>query len=773
MPAIDPLSAQARLRQRARLRLPFSQPQGLEPLSHSSLHNRHQDVVHHAVDERRMLRQFETPMAPIQHEKPANNQGVSQPIETCSHSDVRRGPHHASPLLAAHSHVHVPSPYSMQSSSDPPAMGFGASRDNADFFDAGQVSYEGRPEHGEHDAASSEAELHDSTRRCSVDDRNLELSDDHVLDLPLDFGPPRRPPMVNWPWLLRMALLLIPSLALLCPYRRQITSTPATITILPINTYLTNITDVYPLIPYRLLYCPDRIPGAQPNSLQPLHPPASRYRALLAISDRVEDIGWAVDDIFQARIAYLNNEDHPYDKDAQVCRNHSQQSVERIWSLAVVYQLEAQYFYDIVAKQAALYLSDDLHRTLSDIETELRAIRLDPDDTFFFDLDQMPQQEISSTPPPLTPATNRVLDIYHRHLGRIASRQFGCDALRLCGSPPPPEFFPGFIHPLCRLEEMDRSSYESHDALVSELQRFLEEWTLDAEARVITRPPGNVFMKREVHHWPDGLHWYLILARYVVGHSALASSMLGVARDVQACQAQWDAAEKATFWGRFLGFLLRRHRTPDYTRYPQHPAGLPRFVAELEELLAGSIRLQITGALDAAVSAVNACHSIDQAQRLLESLRNPEGWIGDAARVKLPHPQVQAESIRAAADALGGDINEGGLQATLRVLREEASEPGLNGAVIEMVEEQLASLPSGADAPRPPTVVHSLDLEGTDWEMLLNKLTWNKGKAMGLKNRKRIWKDSEEILDRVDRHRREGRIRKGETVDITETSRRC
>jgi hypothetical protein len=68
--------------------------------------------------------------------------------------------------------------------------------------------------------------------------------------------------------------------------------------------------------------------------------------------------------------------------------------------------------------------------------------------------------------------------------------------------------------------------------------------------------------------------------------------------------------------------------------------------------------------------------------------------------------------------------------------------------------------------PRPTTSVTSLDLAKTDWFHLQTEISRNWQKLPGLQNRRRIWKDCEEILDRVDSYRKLGKIKPRSTVDI-------
>ncbi|KAH6964598.1 hypothetical protein DER45DRAFT_642028 [Fusarium avenaceum] len=68
--------------------------------------------------------------------------------------------------------------------------------------------------------------------------------------------------------------------------------------------------------------------------------------------------------------------------------------------------------------------------------------------------------------------------------------------------------------------------------------------------------------------------------------------------------------------------------------------------------------------------------------------------------------------------------------------------------------------------PRPTTSVTLLDVAKTDWFHLQTEISRNWQKLPGLQNRRRIWKDCEEILDRVDSYRKLGKIEPRSTVDV-------
>ncbi|RFN49779.1 hypothetical protein FIE12Z_5927 [Fusarium flagelliforme] len=58
----------------------------------------------------------------------------------------------------------------------------------------------------------------------------------------------------------------------------------------------------------------------------------------------------------------------------------------------------------------------------------------------------------------------------------------------------------------------------------------------------------------------------------------------------------------------------------------------------------------------------------------------------------------------------------------------------------------------------PAVPVRQLSRTGTDWLRLHAEIFRNRKSLLGLQNRRRIWKDCEEILDRIEKYRNEGKI---------------
>ncbi|KAI6773007.1 hypothetical protein HG530_003965 [Fusarium avenaceum] len=79
---------------------------------------------------------------------------------------------------------------------------------------------------------------------------------------------------------------------------------------------------------------------------------------------------------------------------------------------------------------------------------------------------------------------------------------------------------------------------------------------------------------------------------------------------------------------------------------------------------------------------------------------------------------------------------------------------------------ELERNPEPPRMPRPTTSVTLLDVAKTDWFHLQTGIRRNWQKLPGLQNRRRIWKDCEEILDRVDSYRKLGKIEPRRTVHV-------
>jgi hypothetical protein len=76
----------------------------------------------------------------------------------------------------------------------------------------------------------------------------------------------------------------------------------------------------------------------------------------------------------------------------------------------------------------------------------------------------------------------------------------------------------------------------------------------------------------------------------------------------------------------------------------------------------------------------------------------------------------------------------------------------------EAIEQQWEGIGDSIKNPHPATPVCPLSRTGTSWLHLQAEISRNWSKLLGLQNRRRIWKDCEEILNRVDKYRAQGKI---------------
>jgi hypothetical protein len=106
------------------------------------------------------------------------------------------------------------------------------------------------------------------------------------------------------------------------------------------------------------------------------------------------------------------------------------------------------------------------------------------------------------------------------------------------------------------------------------------------------------------------------------------------------------------------------------------------------------------------------------------------------------------------------------MKAAIDILYEEGRQEGLpveNDAAIAALQQAVAD-----EENRDLHVSASVPLlvaDKTDWYRLCCDLAKNHKRLLGLRNRRRIWNDCEEILDRIERYRDEGKIVPGEAVD--------
>lgn len=113
-----------------------------------------------------------------------------------------------------------------------------------------------------------------------------------------------------------------------------------------------------------------------------------------------------------------------------------------------------------------------------------------------------------------------------------------------------------------------------------------------------------------------------------------------------------------------------------------------------------------------------------------------------------------------------GDSDDSGRHTPTSSSASSSSNASISSNV-ETVTRQISNILAEARA-RPPVPVTYLPARETNWYRLRTELARHKAQLLGLKNRARIWKDCEEILDRIERYRALGRIFPGKVADPTD-----
>ncbi|KAI0167625.1 hypothetical protein BJ166DRAFT_520332 [Pestalotiopsis sp. NC0098] len=104
-------------------------------------------------------------------------------------------------------------------------------------------------------------------------------------------------------------------------------------------------------------------------------------------------------------------------------------------------------------------------------------------------------------------------------------------------------------------------------------------------------------------------------------------------------------------------------------------------------------------------------------------------------------------------------------------LKEEARAAGdedLHQAAIQALQQVAAEEEHDRDSLATPPTLQAA--EKTDWYHMRCELARNNSRLLGLRNRRRIWKDCQEILDRISRYRGEGIMTPGQIVSAREVA---
>ncbi|CAG9993127.1 unnamed protein product [Clonostachys byssicola] len=108
------------------------------------------------------------------------------------------------------------------------------------------------------------------------------------------------------------------------------------------------------------------------------------------------------------------------------------------------------------------------------------------------------------------------------------------------------------------------------------------------------------------------------------------------------------------------------------------------------------------------------------------------------------------------------------LETRIQILKEEALPDSNNEDAIAGIREILKQKEVEYENIFQSQPATNLSVSRTDWFRLFCDISKNRRRINGLRNRERIWKDCNEMLDRVERHRAEGRL----GTEMTDTERR-
>lgn len=128
-----------------------------------------------------------------------------------------------------------------------------------------------------------------------------------------------------------------------------------------------------------------------------------------------------------------------------------------------------------------------------------------------------------------------------------------------------------------------------------------------------------------------------------------------------------------------------------------------------------------------------------------------------------------ASELRSKNNEHGERLNN--INLAQNALQEEARVAGdehLHQAAILALQQAAAGEEDERDNfAAPPTLQAA---EKTDWYRLRCELARNNSRLLGLRNRRRVWKDCQEILDRISRYRGEGTMTPGQIVSAREVA---
>jgi hypothetical protein len=150
-------------------------------------------------------------------------------------------------------------------------------------------------------------------------------------------------------------------------------------------------------------------------------------------------------------------------------------------------------------------------------------------------------------------------------------------------------------------------------------------------------------------------------------------------------------------------------------------------------------------------------------------LKREAPWLWEAWTDRPYSPWVGTVAKKLKDQSRAWDHRKEELEKIIDILAEEGKPNGENEAAIQAVRDRIRQEEATYNPPFEPIKVPLLPRAGTDWFQLCLAITKQGKDIKGLRNRQRIWKDCEEILDRIEAYQRKGKMGQGITVNPVET----
>ncbi|KAF4500152.1 hypothetical protein FAGAP_3651, partial [Fusarium agapanthi] len=324
--------------------------------------------------------------------------------------------------------------------------------------------------------------------------------------------------------------------------------------------YMLSISINIPIMAFHLLYNIDRIPHHEPNSLQPLIPMSRHYITNVEAETAAHLAIKTTLNIFSDRQHFLSDH-HPLEERERICNRYSQVIKWYIGDLVRSYETRTNWMWRCTGLATELLLNS-YKAALDEFVFQFR--------------------------PDILKRCDIVDDLAYDHM----------------------------LRPYCPLVDMDRSAYDSHDAL-------LATFRTNGDKRLV----GSAVVSKDM---PQVLQ----LAYYATGLHALVS------HDIE------------------LSKMPKRNNP--YRDYLQDPAGLPAIVASLGQIVAEGSPLdnEVRRTLTAALWLVNESQWIDKVQSSFEALRSEKAWLDAAQDRGFEGAKIQIQKLKKVLETLVWDSDE-------------------------------------------------------------------------------------------------------------------